>query len=75
MGLVEDSLFIGLCDLFEELESITKGHSVIPKKRLHTRAIARWFDRFSGGDVYSVFRLLIPEAPLSLVSFLLMIVG
>lgn len=63
MGLVEGSLFIGLCELFEELESITKGHSVIPKKRLHSRAIARWFDKFTGGDVYSVFRLLIPEVP------------
>jgi len=59
--LVENAVFITVCELLEELEVISRGHSVIPKKRLHIRAISRWFDRFSGGDVYFLFRLLVPE--------------
>lgn len=58
---IQEAPFRGLCDLFEELEGISKGSSAIPKRRLHIRSISRWFDRFSGGDVYLAFRLLVPE--------------
>jgi len=61
---LDDALFLRVCELLDELESINKSLMTVPKRSLHIRSVSRWFDKFSTGDIYLVFGLFVPEVPI-----------
>lgn len=60
MNAVEEATFHTVCALFEELEAIK--NSRLDRKRLkYQQALNRFYNTFGGGDLFSLFRLLVPE--------------
>ncbi len=71
---VEDAPFFAVCELFEQLSTLIAGIkranpateassyylTAELKKKIHFTT-AQWFSRFSGGSLFQVFRLLVPE--------------
>jgi hypothetical protein len=71
---VEDAPFFSVCELFEQLGALTGSiKRANPsaeassfyltnelKRKIHF-TIAKWFSRFSGGSLFHIFRLIVPE--------------
>lgn len=64
MKTVEEALFHTVCTLFQELEAI-KNSRLDGKRLKYQQALNRFYSTFQGGDLFSLFRLLVPEVRIS----------